>query len=478
MIKQSHPIVTWAAIVAAIMLGVAGWAAYRSGAVLRAATGSVQHSFEMNLSLERLLSGLRDAEAGQRGVLIVARVEVLEPYRAALPVIDAEYQRLVALTADSPAQRQRLRTLRPLIDARLQRLAQAIAAGRYTADTGPAVIRAGEGKQTMDRIRDAVADMQREEAITLAQFEAQLKRAQSLNIASQLAVVLLAVALVALMVRIARRDADRRKDEFLATLAHELRNPLSPILAAAHLLRLPSTDEPSRRWAAGVIDRQVGTMRALLDDLLEMSCISRGALQLQKRRVVLRSVIDAAIELARPLIDARKHSLELEGDGLDSVLEADPLRLTQVLGNLLNNAAKYTEPGGRITLSARPLRDAMEIVVQDSGVGLAAADVDRIFDLFTQVVQPGAPGGIGLALVRRLVEMHGGHVSASSEGIGRGSSFRVVLPLLDHDAAATDARTQQAADHPLTKPAAIDVTIGVLGRVRAERVSGQRTDCV
>ena len=231
-----------------------------------------------------------------------------------------------------------------------------------------------------------------------------------------------------------RRSADRRKDEFLATLAHELRNPLAPIRQAARVARSSGVSDEQLRWSTGIIERQVSHMALLLDDLLDVSRITRGILVLRRERVSLAAVIAAAVETSRPAIDARAHTLEVDPPAKPIWVDADPLRLGQVLGNLLNNAAKYTDRGGRLRLwTSQSSPDAIAIHVRDSGIGLDPASLTRVFEMFSQVtssIERSEGGlGIGLALVRGLVEMHGGRVEARSDGPGRGSEFVVQLPL-------------------------------------------------
>jgi len=235
--------------------------------------------------------------------------------------------------------------------------------------------------------------------------------------------------------------ADRRNDVFLATLAHELRNPLAPIRNAAQVLMSTGVDATQHTWAVQIIDRQVANLGLLLDDLLEASRITRGAMTLNKESVVLRSVVDAAVELARPAIDRQRHDFSVSSDALSQTLAADPLRLTQVLGILLDNAARYTAPGGRIGLDASCRGDQVELRVTDSGIGLAAQELEQVFDIFTQVrvATPGSASaghsqtegglGIGLALVKGLVRLHGGSVAVNSAGLGQGCVFRVLMPL-------------------------------------------------
>jgi len=227
-------------------------------------------------------------------------------------------------------------------------------------------------------------------------------------------------------------EADRRKDEFLATLAHELRNPLAPIRNAVRILDSDAADDRQRKWGREVIARQVQRMSLLLDDLLDVSRITRGQLELKKDYVDLKSVVNIAVETARPLVDAKKHQLVVNLPASSIRLEADPLRLSQVLGNLLTNAAKYTDPGGRIELAARFENAELVISIRDSGIGLAEEVLPGLFTMFSQVnsaIDRAEGGlGIGLALVKGLVALHGGRVEVRSEGLGRGSEFIVHLP--------------------------------------------------
>ena len=229
------------------------------------------------------------------------------------------------------------------------------------------------------------------------------------------------------------RDADRKKDEFLAILAHELRNPLAPIRQAAQIARFTGTTEEQRRWTLDVIDRQVGHMARLLDDLLDVARITRGTLEIRRSRVQLSSVVQDALEMARPLLDAHRHTLDIISPSQDLVLDADPLRLAQVIGNLLTNAAKYTPPAGHIRLSVRRDGDFAVVQVADNGIGLSEDALGKVFDMFVQIDPPfdrAEPGlGIGLALTKGLIALHHGDIEARSAGPGLGSEFIVRLPL-------------------------------------------------
>jgi PAS domain S-box-containing protein len=229
----------------------------------------------------------------------------------------------------------------------------------------------------------------------------------------------------------ALREADRHKDEFLATLAHELRNPLAPVRNGLEVLQKVGVSGEAAA-VCEMMDRQLRQLTRLVDDLLDVSRITRGKIKLQRERVALVEVLRRAIETSRPLLDERNHTLSVTLPPGDLYLDADPARLSQVVANLLNNAAKYTDEGGRIILSAGREGGQAVIRVRDSGVGIPGEMLPRVFDLFTQAdrtldrSQGGL--GIGLTLVKSLVEMHGGEVTAHSEGPGRGSEFLVRLP--------------------------------------------------
>jgi signal transduction histidine kinase len=228
------------------------------------------------------------------------------------------------------------------------------------------------------------------------------------------------------------QEADRRKDEFLATLAHELRNPLAPIRNALHLLRVAS-DRVSMERVHGMLDRQVTHMVRLLDELLEVSRISRGVIELQRRRLDLAAVVADAVEGSRPSIEHGGHRLDVSLPPEAVCVDGDGMRLAQVLSNILNNVAPYTDPGGHIALALRKAGAEAVVEVSDTGIGIAADKLADLFTMFGQIDRrdPRSQGGlgIGLALAQRLAQMHGGRVEAASEGPGRGSRFTLRLPL-------------------------------------------------
>jgi signal transduction histidine kinase len=293
-------------------------------------------------------------------------------------------------------------------------------------------------ERTNAELAAANSALQAERAEELQQLNEILARANSelarANLALQAEIAERARAEAAL------QDADRRKDEFLATLAHELRNPLAPISNAVGLLELEGVDPTRVEHARGVVKRQVRQLVRLVDDLLDISRITHGSIELRRETVPLASIVDAALEVSLPLIRAANHELVVSLPPGPVFLDADPVRLSQVVSNLLNNAAKYTPDGGRIELTAEvgPGHDdgstgrELVIRVRDSGVGIAPEVLPQIFEMFSQASRSRdrAQGGlgIGLALVQRLVELHDGRVEGRSDGPGRGSEFTVRLP--------------------------------------------------
>jgi PAS domain S-box-containing protein len=244
-------------------------------------------------------------------------------------------------------------------------------------------------------------------------------------------------------------DAAREKDDFIATLSHELRNPLAPIRNAINVLKQLPPDDARAAWCLDVIGRQTAQMARLLDDLLDVSRLTRGKLTLRVQRLDVATVIARAIEIAQPLIESAGHELQVDLPAQTLALQGDLTRLAQVFSNVLINSAKYTPPGGTIAVTASAEGSALVVKVKDTGIGIAEEHIDRIFDMFGQVesASPHAQGGqgIGLSLARRLVELHGGTIAARSEGVGKGSEFEVRLPLA----------ARAASDAQLARPAAV-----------------------
>lgn len=248
------------------------------------------------------------------------------------------------------------------------------------------------------------------------------------------------------------REEDRRKDEFIATLSHELRNPLASIRVAANVIASPQAAPAQLQQAQLIIERQATHMGLLLDDLLDIARITQGKLQLKRQTVTLFDVVDAAIEAARPTLDGKNQRLSLSLPHDAVLLDADPLRLSQILTNLLMNAAKYSGPGSQIEMAGRITGDTLSLSVKDNGIGIAPHELAGIFDMFAQI--DGVAGrsdgglGIGLALVKGLIELHGGHVEAHSDGLGHGSEFTVSMPLISSLKSAAPTVSDAARQAP------------------------------
>jgi signal transduction histidine kinase len=250
------------------------------------------------------------------------------------------------------------------------------------------------------------------------------------------------------------KDALAKRDEFLAMLSHELRNPLSPLRNASHLLQQGETQDSKIIWSRGVIDRQLKQLIRLVDDLLDVSRIARGKIVLLREPVDVRGVLTAAIETVQPQLESKRQKLHVDTGDQPLIVPGDGARLTQVIGNLLHNAVKYTGEEGEITLSLSCSATHAQICVRDNGVGIPEEALPHIFDLFVQVpgerTSTGGGLGIGLALVRALVELHGGQISATSAGLGRGSEFTLLLPLLEpKEFAAADEPRPVEVEHTM-----------------------------
>jgi CheY-like chemotaxis protein len=246
-------------------------------------------------------------------------------------------------------------------------------------------------------------------------------------------------------------EADRRKNEFIATLAHELRNPLAPIRNALQIMRLTGSKQESTKDLHEIIDRQVNHMVRLVDDLLEVSRISSGKIELRTEPVDISKVLESALETSRPLMESNGHELTLSLPPQPLTVIADPVRLSQVVANLLNNAAKYTEPRGRIWLAASQQNGEISISVRDSGMGISPTMLPQIFQMFAQADKDHkrAQGGlgIGLALAKRLIEMQGGRIEVHSDGEGRGSEFVIYLPVDERQSVVSAGATLDHLDN-------------------------------
>ena len=569
--KRTKSIVGIAVGVSSIVLIVAGVIAHRSVQILADTSDHVLRSKELELSLERLLSSLRDAETGQRGYIVTGSEAYLFPYDAALREIDGRMLTLEARMQARDGSAEELSALRGLVRVKLEELARTIEMYRSgQREEAIALVRSNQGKSAMDALRALVGERVLVEQRNVERLMGRESAARRDTLRSSISVSALAVFLIIVLFYVVRRDsarlrfseerlattlrsigdaviatdetgkvtmmnpvaenltgwrlpeargkpleevfrivneqtreivespvekvlreggivglanhtvlihkaghetaiedsgapicddtaaitgvvlvfrdateeratknalrlADRRKDEFLATLAHELRNPLAPIRQAAALAVHPGATPEKIRWSHAVIERQTAHMARLLDDLLDVSRITRGRLEVRRTRVALRAIVDAAVETARPAIDASKHTLTVTLPDEPLALDADALRISQVLANLLTNAAKYTGNQGRIQLAASRLGEEVEIRITDNGIGITSEDLPKIFEMFAQVKptldRKEAGLGIGLALSKALVELHGGSLEGRSEGLGKGSEFTVRLRL-------------------------------------------------
>jgi signal transduction histidine kinase len=246
----------------------------------------------------------------------------------------------------------------------------------------------------------------------------------------------------------ALKETDRRKDEFLAMLAHELRNPLAPILNAVQIMRHGEITDPQLLWSRDLIERQARHLTRLVDDLLDVSRITRGKINVTREPLEVAAVLSRAIETVQPLLAGREHRLDIEMPEQAPMIVGDLTRLTQALGNVLGNAAKYTAPGGHITVRVQTEDDIVVVSVSDNGIGIPAESISTVFDLFTQLDHSARRSqdglGIGLALVKRLIELHGGTIAVHSAGLGLGSQFTIRLPVLNPSEATEGVRGRVA----------------------------------
>jgi signal transduction histidine kinase len=400
----------------------------------------VSHADNAIVDLTRFYSAVRDAERSQRGYLLTDGEAPLERYREATQSIQRDLAALRRELGTSPDQQARLTALRRETALKVAQLARTISleqAGHHAAAL--ALVRAGTGKQILDDIGAQVDAMRAAQYAFLARRAAESQRRSRATIAAMVAPALIAAALLWLMFYLGNRrivelnEADRRKDEFLALLAHELRGPLAPLRNGLELIKRGAESEELRRRACALMDRQLEQALRLVNDLLDASRIARGKIELRKAPIELGAALEEIIEVERPLAEVAGLGLEANIPAEPLVVDGDPVRLAQVLRNLLQNARKYTEPGGRIEIGLAREHGEAVVRIKDTGVGIPPAKLEAIFEMFAQI-EAGGPRsqgglGIGLALARRLVVLHGGSVQAFSEGPGRGSEFLLRLPL-------------------------------------------------
>lgn len=410
----------------------------------------VAHSDDALVDLSGLLSALRDAERSQRGYLLTGGEEHLRGYAQARKRIQAETAALAREVSSNPGQRAHLATLRRQIDRKLARLQRTIALEK-TGDppAALAIVRNDAGGELMDDIRAQVAAMRSAEYALLDQRAGESERSSRVTVAAIVAPTLIGAALLGLVFFLSHRrmreleEADRQKDEFLALLAHELRGPLAPLRNGVELVKRSDGADDLRLRACSLMERQLEQLVRLIDDLLDASRIARGKIELRMAPIELGALLRDVLESKRPLIEAARLELRTSLPALPLLVDGDPMRLTQVFRNLVENARKYTEPGGRIEIRLAPEQDQAVVRVQDSGMGIPADQLDTIFEMFVQINRSLSRSqgglGIGLGLAKRLLTLHGGSIQAFSDGPGRGSEFVVRLPL------ATRAQERAAA---------------------------------
>jgi|SRR5579884_244541 len=411
----------------------------------------VAYSHEVLALTSEVLLALLDAEAAEQGYLITRNDELLQPSEEALARLKLGLADLKDKTKDNPRQQEWIKKLEEMSNERVALSKEAIDLRRKlekNAQTYYAVL--NKSRETMGGIRKWIATMQAEEHRLLQERERRSSRAYYVAVTTGLLTAVVGLALVGAFVwqlerslsahrqaQEALEEADRRKNAFLATLAHELRNPLAPIRASVELLRHVKGKAELLEQARGIQERQVGQLIRLVDDLFDISRIVRGKVQVRKKRIELAEAVQIALEEARPHIAESAHKLTVQMPSEPIYLNADPNRLTQIVSNLLNNAARYTEKGGSICLTVQRQGSEAFLSVKDNGRGIAPEHLPHIFEMFSQVGSDSNPQisqsglGIGLALVRGLVELHGGSIEAHSDGVGKGSEFLVRLPIAE-----------------------------------------------
>lgn len=400
----------------------------------------VAHTDSAIVDLTGLLSALRDAGRSQRGYLLTESDAHLQGYRDATRRIDDEIGTLTREVDTDPGQRARLEILRREIGQKLVELERTISLendGDHAAAL--AIVRGSASKALMDGIRAQVAAMRTAELARLDQRAGESERSSRIAVAAIVAPTLIGAALLGLVFFLGNRrlaeleEADRHKDEFLALLAHELRGPLAPLRNGLEIVKRSDGSSELHRRACALMDRQLEQLLRLIDDLLDASRIARGKIELRMTRIDLGALLHEVLEAKLPLIEAAHLELRASLSAPPLFVAGDPLRLTQVFRNLLENARKYTDPGGHIDVSLAGEPSQAVVRVKDSGLGIPADKLDAIFEMFAQVNRSVARSqgglGIGLGLARRLLLLHGGSIEAFSEGPGRGSEFVVRLPL-------------------------------------------------
>jgi signal transduction histidine kinase len=431
---------------------------YRNTVAVAAREQRVAHSREVLDVLQTILSTLSDAETGQRGYLITGEPRYLEPYNQSKDQVNGQIERLETLAADNRSIQRQIPLLEKNVSAAFYTMKEAIAVRDADGfEAAQRLVLTDQGKKQMDGIRQLIAGIKQAEEDVLERRTEVSRLTMQTALGVLCAATSFSVAWLGLCFYLVRqhlrlrkdaeeslRKADQHKNEFLAVLGHELRNPLASLRNAVEIVRLRPAEASTLLPALDLMERQVKQMNRLVEDLMDISRISQGKIELRKAPLDLVVAAQSAVQSSRPLIAGRRHELTLSLPAEPLWVEADPARLAQILTNLINNAAKYTEEGGHIWLTVERAGREAVVRVRDTGVGIPAEMLPRVFDLFVQgngSMEHAQGGlGIGLNLVRRLVELHGGRVEARSEGPGRGSEFSVRLPALP------DTKSYQSAN--------------------------------
>jgi len=467
----------------------------RSLTTLNAGSRWTSHAADLRFRLTEFLAAMNDLGSGLSNYLLTHDESGFEVGREASTALPERIAALQSLTVGEPESQALVAGLVALARqraAQTDQLRAQLLSGNVTA--AQAALGNDDRRHVMAAARAIVAQLQSEEASLLASHQGETEHARRVVAIGILAEAVLAIGLLVsiavvtvgyaerrreLQHQLAEtlREADQRKDVFLATLSHELRNPLAPIRTATRLLEGPLVTPADTRRSCRIIARQVRQMAALLDDLLDVSRVTRGILTLRPEPTALAGVIDAAVETAEPLFRAKRQTLRRQGPDAGLILRADPVRLIQVVANLLTNASKYTDPEGEIAVLVHRDAEHIVITVRDNGVGIRPQMLPRVFEMFWQSDSSREHRdeglGIGLALVKGFVELHGGRVEAHSAGLNAGSEFIVRLPVALLCATAGPAPTPEAVPEFVPEPLALpqaQVPVQAQAQAQARRV--------
>jgi signal transduction histidine kinase/ActR/RegA family two-component response regulator len=494
----------WLGLILVVVVG-STWLAHRANVSVIENNDQVAFSHGVLEELDATLSTVKDAETGQRGYLITGSEAYLQPYDEAVASIGNHLRRLQTLTANNPGQARLLAVLAGHITTMLNELRETIDLRRRVSfEAAQAVVLTNEGKRTMDQIRGVVSLMERQEndllRVRMSDSTSSNRQAQATALSvGTLAALVIAVFYFQVTRSVAERtallqqeeqarqaaesafraereardraeQASRLKDEFLATVSHELRTPLNAILGWARMLRAGTVDPSAVPRGLESIERNATAQAQLIEDLLDISRIVAGRLRLEVTQVDLVSVIRAAIDAVKPAADAKQILINVSADERGVAVSGDPQRLQQVVWNLLANSIKFTPAGGHVDVRLEEADSEARVSIRDSGEGISAEFLPHVFELFRQAdagpsrKQGGL--GLGLAIVRRIVEMHGGTIRAESAGEGSGAAFIVELPLAGLKAAGSAARLSRETRGP--------ASIGVPSLADAVRLDGLR----